>query len=133
VFDQQGNYTPEQLHYNGKGYIPSLEYTSKEMLVIIQTLLNSSKVKPVIILQADHGMATTNGVIHNEILNAFYFPDGNYSRLYPTITPVNTFRVVLDQFFQRNYPLLGDTLLIKDVSGDGKTTIRHLPASCDVK
>jgi hypothetical protein len=33
------------------------------------------------------------------ILNAFYLPDGDTSRLDPTMTPVNTFRLIFDDFF----------------------------------
>jgi hypothetical protein len=33
------------------------------------------------------------------ILNAFYFPDGDYRRLDRQITSVNTFRVVFDKYF----------------------------------
>ena len=42
------------------------------------------------------------------ILNAYYFPDGIYANLYPSITPVNSFRVVLDQFFGTQLGLLED-------------------------
>jgi len=40
------------------------------------------------------------------IPNAYYFYDQNYQDLYPTITPVNTFRLVLDQYFDQSLPLL---------------------------
>jgi hypothetical protein len=42
------------------------------------------------------------------ILNAYYFPDKKYDDLYPGITPVNTFRVVLNLYFARDYELLDD-------------------------
>jgi hypothetical protein len=40
------------------------------------------------------------------IFNAYYFYDRNYSRLSPDISPVNSFRVILDQYFGLNLPLL---------------------------
>jgi hypothetical protein len=43
------------------------------------------------------------------ILNAIYFPNGDYSALYETITPVNTFRVVFNQYFGQDVPLLPDS------------------------
>ena len=42
------------------------------------------------------------------ILNAYYFSDQKYDKLYPEITPVNTFRVIFDQYFGADLPLLED-------------------------
>ena len=42
------------------------------------------------------------------ILSAYLFPSEQYSNLYPTITPVNTFRVVFNEHFQTQYSLLED-------------------------
>jgi hypothetical protein len=43
------------------------------------------------------------------ILNAYFFP-GKQAKdlLYPTISPVNTFRVVLNSYFGERLPLLDD-------------------------
>ena len=43
-----------------------------------------------------------------EILNAYYLPGDGAESLYPTITPVNSFRVILDKYFGENFPLLPD-------------------------
>ena len=60
------------------------------------------------------------------ILNAYYFPDQDYSKLNENITPVNTFRVILDQYFgtdiglveDRNYfSLMGKPYDFVDVTG----------------
>ena len=63
----------------------------------------------IIIMHSDHGL------LENEILNgrlanlfAIYFPDKDYSSLYPTITPINIFRVVLDKYFSAGLGLLPD-------------------------
>ena len=40
------------------------------------------------------------------ILNAYFFPDRDYHRLSETITPVNSFRVVLNQFFDAELEML---------------------------
>ncbi len=42
------------------------------------------------------------------ILNAYYFPGVDSSDLYPTISPVNSFRVVLNTYFGLELPLLED-------------------------
>jgi hypothetical protein len=35
-------------------------------------------------------------------------PDGGDQGLYASITPVNTFRLILDHYFEAGYPLLED-------------------------
>ena len=42
------------------------------------------------------------------ILNAYYLPDSGAKRLYSSITPVNTFRLILNQYFKTKYKLLED-------------------------
>jgi hypothetical protein len=109
--------------------------TGKVESVIEQILVNSSE-PPIIILQGDHGpkaglneVNTTDAdrLVQFPILNAYYFPDRNYTELYPAISPVNSFRVILNQFFCGHYPLLPDYSYLSpaeppfDLSvGDGK-------------
>ena len=42
------------------------------------------------------------------ILNAYYLPGQAASHLYESISPVNTFRLILNQYFGGQYPLLKD-------------------------
>jgi len=42
------------------------------------------------------------------ILNAYYVNDEAKRDLYATITPVNTFRIIFNDYFGTNYPLLDD-------------------------
>jgi hypothetical protein len=42
------------------------------------------------------------------ILNAYYLPGQPPMQPYPTITPVNTFRLILDDYFGANLELLPD-------------------------
>ena len=41
-------------------------------------------------------------------LNAVYFPNLDYNHMYETITPVNTFRIILNEYFDDEYELLQD-------------------------
>jgi len=45
------------------------------------------------------------------ILNAYYLPGAGTRALYPTISPVNSFRVVFNAYFDTNLPLLPDRTL----------------------
>jgi hypothetical protein len=44
------------------------------------------------------------------ILNAYLLPENDNAMLYAEITPVNTFRIVLDQYFGVDLPLLDDRI-----------------------
>jgi len=44
----------------------------------------------------------------NATLSAFYLPGGAHQGLYPSISSVNTFRVVFNTYFGAEYPLLPD-------------------------
>jgi hypothetical protein len=75
------------------------------MLPILQTLISNSPNPPVIIVQGDHGMQGPNRLKN---LSAFYLPGSGKDKLYPTITPVNTFRIVFNTYFGTNLPMLPD-------------------------
>ena len=84
---------------------------------VIEGILAKSKTPPVIIIQADHGPGAyliwespeqSNLQERFSILNAYYLPDGGEAALYPSITPVNSFRVVLNQLFNAGLELLPD-------------------------
>lgn len=81
---------------------------------MIDAILAKSSVPPIIVLQGDHApQLLTEGYNKHKILNAYYLPDGNVDWLYPTITPVNTFRVILDEYFGEELPLLPDNIYVK--------------------
>jgi hypothetical protein len=106
--------TPQEY---AKGYTDQLEYVNSRMNIIIQKILDESKTPPIIIIQSDHGpgMGLDHRVmelsdLHERmsILNAYYLPGGKTDHLYTGITPVNTFRVIFNEYFGANFPLLED-------------------------
>lgn len=91
-------------------YLRQLEYTNTRILEMIDAIRRDSANPPIIILQADEGEYPVHFTIDRKasdvevrektnVLNAYYFPNRKYGALYDTITPVNTFRVVLNEFF----------------------------------
>ena len=92
-------------------YPDQVTYINKRMEAIIDIILSSSSNPPIIIIQGDHGPAPFD-VIERRMknLSAYYFPDDTQG-LYPTITPVNSFRVIFNKYFGQNYPLLEDKAL----------------------
>jgi hypothetical protein len=89
------------------GYIQSVEYINSRMLTIIKEITQNSSIQPIIIIQGDHGYWKDVGGIH-PILNAYYLPGIQNNELYPTISPVNTFRLIFNEYFGGQYEFLQD-------------------------
>jgi len=129
VFDRNGNfkytYNPED---NAPYYLEQVEYVNKRVLELVDALIIGSDVPPIILLQADHGAhVLTSGMDKHKILSAYYLPGAALNDLYETITPVNTFRLILRDYFDRDIQLLPDSILLKS---DGK--LESVPSTCPV-
>ena len=103
---------------NKKGYVDQVKFLNTKILRLIDGLLESEN-KPIIIVQADHGSASTldwdptDEYVLKErhgILSAYHFPDGGNEILYNSITPVNNFRIMLNHYFDEDYEILEDKL-----------------------
>lgn len=90
------------------GYRGQVEYLNRRLAQIIPVILDHSTTEPVIIFQGDHGPEEGSSQDRMRILNAYYLPNGEYDQLYSTITPVNSFRVVINALFDAELPLLPD-------------------------
>lgn len=117
VFGPDGEYIdPEQFLNKDRKYPPGpyaagyqnqLAYVNKRLLEALAILIAASPTPPVIILQGDHGPWLQPDPKRFWILNAYYLP-GQPNRLYPGISPVNSFRVVFNAYFGTGYELLPD-------------------------
>lgn len=107
VFDKTGSPIPPDTIDSRKGYAGMSEFISNAILPGLETLIRESDIPPVIILQGDHGPSPRDPADRMKILNAYYLP-GNTDLLYPSISPVNSFRVVFNSIFDTAYPLLED-------------------------
>lgn len=96
------------------GYTGQIDFINRQIIPILQSIQQNSSTPPIIILQGDHGFMSGDGKIFS-ILNAYYFPDENDTSLYPQISPVNSFRLVFNQFFQGKFELLPD-ISLKDTT-----------------
>ena len=112
---------PQEDYPEFYGY--QIEYLNAALLNTIDQILTKSTKQVVIVLQADHGdeffldrdHPTKEGVeVRSAILNAIYFSDGAYDQLYPSLTPVNTFRIILNHWFGAQYPLLQDRVFFHE-------------------
>ena len=95
-----------------------------------------TKINQLFIIQGDHGpdfsIPWKKGSATNEvdkyietlnILNAYYFPNGSYDKIYNGITPVNSFRLIFNEFFEKNHDLLEDKQYF---SGQGESVYDFL-------
>ena len=126
VFDKDGNYlTAEEASKKSReaNYVNQLTATNDMVMDLIDGLLTNSEVPPIIILQADEGpfpqgtdfpsfkwedASETELKEKYGILNAYYLPGVAEDGLYPSITPVNSFRLIFNQYFGADYKLLPD-------------------------
>ena len=91
-----------------QAYADQVTYLNRRLDAAVDAILDASAISPVIIIQGDHGWAERNAEDKLSIFNAIHLPAGGNARLYPTLTPVNTFRIVLDEYFAGDYELLDD-------------------------
>lgn len=102
-FNQNGEFSPT---FSTEGYIDSTIYTNKIVLDAIDKILAETGPDPIIIIQGDHSRTGSKDPFG--ILNAYYLPDGGSDLLYPTISPVNSFRVIFNYYFGADFPLIED-------------------------
>jgi hypothetical protein len=108
VFEADGSFSPPDKP-DFVGYRDQVLYLNDRMEILLADIIQSSATPPIIIIQGDHGpiLAAPRQRLKN--LNAYYLPGSGAERLYPTITPVNTFRLVFDAYFGGQYSLLDDS------------------------
>jgi hypothetical protein len=99
------------------GYRNQIQFVSREILKAIDGILANSNEPPVIILQGDHGpgsglhwesLAETDIRERFSILNSYILPGVDSGSLYQDISPVNSFRVLLNTYFGTDYEILPD-------------------------
>ncbi|MFH1282179.1 MAG: hypothetical protein ABII27_00765 [bacterium] len=128
VFDRNGSFlsAKQDSERNRKGkYTDQLFFINKKISELIERLLSVSEIPPIIILQSDEGTyparyrADVNAFQWDKatdfelkekmrILNAYYLPGIEKDALYSSITPVNSFRIVFNLYFNSDFALLPD-------------------------
>jgi hypothetical protein len=103
VFSPDGQYILTQ--ETDPGYPNQIQYLNTRIVSLVRTILEKSTTPPIIILQSDHGRDTEVRMANFE---AYYFPKGGQAVLYPTETPINTFRLIFNTYFNQKLPLMPD-------------------------
>jgi hypothetical protein len=115
-FSQEGMYSQYSYREYISSYIKELTFLNKMVLESVSNILENSDKKPIIIIQADHGpgsllypgqlLELSCAKERTSILNAIFLPDP--INLYPSITPVNTFRIIFNTYFNTSLETLPD-------------------------
>lgn len=130
-----------------QGFAGQAEYTAKLTFEAVDTIIKHSTRPPIIIVQGDHGskayldQESAEKTEMKEVfsnLNAYYVPPAIKAKLYPSITPVNSFRLIFSTLFGANLPPLPDSsfysswskpFLFTDVSSKTLQNLQPAPGS----
>jgi hypothetical protein len=120
VFSSDGSFRLITDYSDAKTYYTdAVTYVNSRVLEMVDAIIQSSDIPPVIIIQADHSAQFFEpGIQNHKILSAYYLPGEVDLQPYETITPVNSLRLVLHNYFDPSIELLPDLLYVK--GGDGQ-------------
>jgi hypothetical protein len=82
-----------------------LDYLNSQILEIVRNIIEQSDTDPIIILEGDHGFGD---LYSTSPLIAIYLPGEGRTQLYPSISLVNSFRVIFNTYLGTSFPLLED-------------------------
>jgi hypothetical protein len=97
--------------WDGEGYIDQVKFVNKKMLEFLESIPMDDQ-DPIIIIMGDHGTGSTDNINSDskliermKILYALRLPNSNVD-LPDNMTPVNTFRLIFNEYFGSNYEYL---------------------------
>ena len=99
---------------NKKAYLDQVKYANKRIPGVVDGIMSDDS--PIIIIQSDHGPKANVDYVNPTdemyaqvfgILNAYHLPGCNDS-IYDSISPINSFRIVFNCYFNEDYELLDD-------------------------
>lgn len=104
-------------------------YISNRMLELVPKIIANSTTPPVIIMQGDHGPTVPSDPQQRmNNLSVYYLP-GVDAPLRTTLTPVNTFRMILNAYFGQDLEMLKDVSLYS--SYDDPFSFKVIPNTCN--
>jgi hypothetical protein len=137
VFKPDGSIRVDPNYYGGKnmnsmswnyqveGYVDSVKFINSRMLPILNSIIQDSDVPPIIVMEGDHGLTGNN---RTQNLSTYFLPGDGAEELYPSITPVNSFRLIFDHYFAADYYLLPDeTYTGFNLDSDGRRVYETAP------
>jgi hypothetical protein len=119
VFNAQGG-TVSAAHFwdhaDPSFYLQQYIFISRKMTEVTALILEDSPAPPVIIIQSDHGyrgslrsgkqqrrVSWTEMV---KVFNALHLPGVDLKQIEPSLSPLNNFRLIFNQYFGEQFPIL---------------------------
>ena len=111
-----GNHISSEIWDEKIAYIDQVKFVNKEIVKVVEKILDEDE-KSIIIIQSDHGTGfdidwsnpDESMILQRlSILNAYYAPEISENQFYENITPVNSFRIIFNDYFNGNYKILED-------------------------
>lgn len=117
LFDRNGNlYLPDDTRsYSGEwqdkyGYIEQIQFLNRNLKMMVESIIENSRIRPIILLQADHGanggVCSNDGEFSSDFMetatsnfSAYYFPGTLPGEVNAPMTPVNLFRLIFRRYF----------------------------------
>lgn len=130
----------EDAYAEHAAYLEQIGFTNRIVRQTVDEILSKSAVPPIILIQSDHGNrldvdhpvswgAEEYDRYVMPIQNAYFLPDGGDESLYACISPVNSFRVILDTYFGTELGLLEDKSYYSAL--DTPYDMVELPSHCE--
>jgi hypothetical protein len=98
-----------------RDYLNQMTFINTQIIEVVDTILEKSVAQPIIIIQGDHGpgifvdyQSASPPCFYERysILNAYYLPGIDTKTVPQDITPVNTFRMIFNQYFSADLEIL---------------------------
>lgn len=112
---QDANEFPGSWKEYREQYVGQVQFVNRQLQETIDAILAGSELPPIIILQADHGSGMLTDLASPEHtcirerfspFAAYYLPGIRHEAIPSDISTVNLFRIVLNEYFEAQLPLL---------------------------
>lgn len=110
-------------------YRDQVLYINSRMTEILPEIIGNSSTPPIILLQGDHGPTVASSPRSRMSNLSVYLLPGIDTPAYPTITPVNSFRIIFKEYFGQDLELLDDVSLYSDYTDP--FNFRAIQNSCE--
>jgi hypothetical protein len=113
IFGPNGEWLDSDPEDTVQAFLDQTTYINTQILQVVENIIQTADGPTVIILQGDHGAPVDwpagQEVNKLGILNTLYFTDQDgRENLYPSLSPVNTFRMIFNKYFDAELEILPD-------------------------
>jgi len=128
-----------------EGYSGQVEFLNRKLMQLVDDILANSEISPIIIFQADHGSgmyvdfaSSENTCLHERFspFAAYYLPEIDKNAIPEDITPVNLFRIIFNEYFETNLPLLENSYYFSEETSHlynfEEISLERINAKCEI-